>query len=106
MVTEREIQEMADLIVARFQPEKIILFGSYADGTASADSDVDLLIVKESELPRHKRSVPIYKMLYGVACPVDVVVFTPAEVRDWQNVPEAFVSTAVRQGRTLYERPA
>ena len=49
MLTPADIQAMADLIAARFQPEKIILFGSYATGTATADSDVDLVVVTRDD---------------------------------------------------------
>lgn len=97
---------MAATIVAQFEPERIILFGSYARGDAGEHSDIDLLVVKDSGLPRYKRSVPIYRALRWVRSALDVLVYTPAEVRDWSDVPEALVSRAVREGRVLYEKPA
>ncbi|MEI8079402.1 MAG: nucleotidyltransferase domain-containing protein [bacterium] len=106
MLTPADIQAMADLIAVRFQPEKIILFGSYATGTATADSDVDLLVVKDSVLPRHQRSAPIYKALFGTGNAVDIMVYTPGEIEEWRDVPQAFVSTALNQGRVLYENQA
>lgn len=106
MLTEQDIQEIVDRVVEVAAPEKIILFGSYATGTATEDSDVDLLVIKESGLPRHKRAVPINKALYGKRKPVDVAVYTSAEISEWQAVPQAFVSTALKQGRVMYENPA
>jgi predicted nucleotidyltransferase len=54
------IDEVVRRIVECVRPQKIILFGSYAYGRPHADSDLDILVVMESELPRYKRAVPIY----------------------------------------------
>ena len=106
MLTTEQIQQMADIIAERFQPEKIILFGSYATGTATDDSDVDLLVIEESDLPRYKRAVPLYRALCDAPASVDIVVFTPAEVDEWRNVQDALVTRAANQGRMLYEKTA
>ena len=60
---------------------------------------------KESAEPRYRRSVPLYVALADVPAEVEVLVYTPEEVQEWSQVPQAFVTTAVREGRTLYERP-
>ncbi len=106
MVTQEQIAQMAQKIAEQYQPEKIILFGSYAQGTASEQSDIDLLIViKNSELPRHKRTQPIRKMLWGsIDVPKDILVYTQAEVDEWKHVKEAFITTAVNAGKVLYEK--
>jgi predicted nucleotidyltransferase len=95
-------------IVARIkkvaQPECIILFGSQVQGTARPDSDFDLLVIKESDEPRYRRSAPLYTALSDVPVEVDVVVYTPDEVSEWDSVREAFITTAVREGKVLYER--
>ena len=87
------------------QPDGIILFGSRARGEARADSDFDVLVIKESSEPRYRRSVPLYVALASVPAEVEVLVYTPAEVEEWSQVPHAFVTTALREGTTLYERP-
>lgn len=96
-----------ELIVQRLvkagHPQRIILFGSQARNSASERSDYDLLIIERSELPRATRAATYYLALSDLPIEVDIVVFTPEEVRDWQRVPQAFVTTAVREGRTLYE---
>ena len=91
-------------IVETAQPEKIILFGSRARGNARPGSDFDLLVIKESDEPRCRRDAPLYLALAGVNAPVDVLTYTPEEVRDWSAVPQAFITTAVREGKVVYER--
>lgn len=85
-------------------PKRIVLFGSRARGDASPGSDVDLLIVEDSRLPRYKRAVPYLRALTGLLTEKDVVVWTPEEVLAWERVPNAFITTALREGRTLYAR--
>jgi predicted nucleotidyltransferase len=99
-----------DAIVQRVlsagQPEKIVLFGSQARSTTYERSDYDLLIVQPSDLPRSARSGAYYRALSDLPVEVDIVVVTPEEIRDWESVPQAFITTALREGRTLYERQA
>ena len=100
------VKELVRRLVRSAQPEKIILFGSRARGDHRPDSDIDLLVVQDSMLPRHKRSLPLYAALSELPVPVDMelVVFTPEEVRDWSAARSAFVTTALREGRVLYEK--
>jgi len=87
-------------------PEKIILFGSRARGDARPDSDFDLLVIQESDEPGYRRDAALYLALAGLNAPVDVLTYTPEEVRDWSAVPQAFITTAVREGKVVYERKA
>lgn len=103
-VRDRILDEIVDRISSMEHPERIILFGSRARGTARPDSDFDLLVIKESQEPRYRRSAPLYTRLADLPVEVEVVVFTPHEVAEWSNVPEAFVTTAIREGKVLYER--
>jgi len=98
------IKKIADKIKKAVDPEKIILFGSYAIGRQKKESDLDILIIMNSNLPRYKRSVPVYKALAGILIPKDIIVYTPEEVEDWKDVPQAFVTTAVLKGKVLYEK--
>ena len=91
-------------ILALVHPEKIILFGSRAQATARADSDIDLLVIAQSERPRHQRAGAIYGVLSDILAPMDILVYTPQEVDEWSGVPQAFVTTAVRHGTVLYEK--
>ena len=75
-----------------------------ARGDARADSDYDLLLVEPSELPRHKRAARYRRALTGLTGAKDILVWTPDEVAQWRDVPNAFVTTAVQEGVVLYER--
>lgn len=101
---DKVLDEIVDRILSTERPERIILFGSRARGTARPDSDFDLLVIKESSEPRFRRSAPLYTRLADLPVEVEIMVYTPEEVSEWSSVPEAFVTTAVREGKVLYER--
>ena len=103
-VTDELLAEVVRRIRAVGNPIKIVMFGSRARGEGRPDSDLDLLIVEESDLPRHKRSVPYYCALADVFPDLDVVVWTPAEIFDWSNVQNHFATVAMREGKALYEK--
>ena len=98
------IGDIVRRIVETAQPEKIILFGSRARGDARPNSDFDVLVIKESSEPSYRRDAPLYVALAGLPVEVEVLVYTPEEVAEWAQVPQAFVTTATREGKTVYER--
>ncbi len=98
------VRDIVRRIVNTAQPEKVILFGSQARGDARPDSDFDVLVIKQSDEPRYRRSIPLYIALADLPVEVEVMVYTPEEVDEWSQVPQAFVTTAVREGTTIYER--
>lgn len=106
MITGKEIQHVTDLIVEAIQPEQILLFGSYANGTAKENSDLDLLvIVKNSDLPKRKRSIELYNLLgRKYSFPKDILIRTQSEVDEWKNVRQAFLTTIKGESKVLYER--
>ena len=103
-VTDDLLQEVVYHILSVGTPHKIVLFGSRARGDAKSDSDLDLLVIEDSDLPRYKRSARYLRALTGLFPAKDVVVWTPEEIEEWAAVPHAFITTALREGKTLYAR--
>ncbi len=101
-VTEELLEEVVRRIRSVGTPRKIVLFGSRARGDFRADSDLDLLIIEGSDLPRYRRSPRYYHALTGLFPAKDILVYTPDEAAEWSSVPNAFVTTALREGRILY----
>jgi len=102
MVQEEDIVGVANQLGAAINAEYVILFGSYARGEAGPESDVDLMIIAESELPRFKRSRELYKLFRPYPFGMDIVVYTPQEIENGKKSPLSFVSTVLREGKTLY----
>lgn len=102
-VTDQLLGEAVRRILAIGHPRKVILFGSRAAGGARPDSDLDLLIVEESDLPRYRRSGRYRRSLQGIFPSKDVIVWTPEEIEEWKGVPNAFITAIMAEGRVLYE---
>lgn len=106
-VTDKKIQEIADKIVKEYQPEKIILFGSYAWGKPHKDSDVDLLVVKNSSENRFERQRSLRKLLFDGDYPaMDLMVYTPEEIEKSVNKNKnLFIEDILRHGKIIYNKP-
>ena len=97
------MDEIVDRIVKTIHPKKIILFGSRARREGRPDSDIDILVIADSDEPRYKRAIPLYGALSKIMIGMDIMVYTPAEVEEWSQASQAFVTTAIREGKVLYE---
>ncbi len=103
-VTRRQIRAVVDRIVKFADPDKVILFGSYAYGKPNADSDVDLLVIMESDERPAKRATRIELNLLDVPFPMDILVRTPSEVAQRLEMQDYFIQEITGQGHVLYER--
>jgi len=102
MASETEIQDFVDRLVAEFSPQRVILFGSHARGDATAQSDVDLLVV----MPTKKRTVrQALDIRLRISCPfaLDLLVRTPQDFRERLTLQDGFLKSVVSEGKTLYE---
>lgn len=97
-----KIKEFGRRIGEEFGAEKVILFGSYAQGTASPDSDVDLLIVAPFEGKSVNKSVQI-RLKLRPSFPVDLLVRTPEKIRQRLQIGDQFIKDILEEGRVLYE---
>ncbi len=105
LIPEEKINEVVERIVSNVNPEKVILFGSYAKGDFDDNSDLDILVVKDMDIPRYKRSRKIRKYLRGVKVPIDLLVYSQKEIDEWKDNEHAFISKAleVRYPDNWYE---
>lgn len=104
---KRAIRAMARTIVERFEPERIILFGSHARGTAGPDSDVDLLVVMPVQGSKRDQAVKIRSALIGTPVdrfPMDLIVTTPEDFAWRKDIAGTIERPAVREGKVLYVR--
>ncbi len=91
-------------IVQELQPEKVILFGSYAYGTPNPHSDVDLLVIMKTKARRKERSWAVSRLLLPRPFPVDILVRTPKEVEKALDSGDFFLKEILRRGKVLYDR--
>ncbi len=98
---EKKIQDVVDKIVREFHPKKIILFGSYAWGEPTEDSDVDLFIVKESENIQ-KTEMDIDGSIFPRPFPLDVIVCHPKKIKKRIEQGDFFIKDIFNNGKLLY----
>ena len=104
LIDNKTISNIVFRIATNTQPDKIFLFGSYATGKANEDSDIDLLVIKDTLEPRHKRSIEMQRLLKGSKLPVDILVYTNDEFEREKTINYSFVNSAIQEAKLLYER--
>jgi predicted nucleotidyltransferase len=104
MIDNFQINEVISKIATRFNPDKIILFGSYANGLQNADSDLDILIVQDSDLPMYKRGYEIRMSLIGTMIPMDILIYTKSEFDQEKNRSSSFLNSVMKNSKIMYER--
>ena len=104
MLSERDICDIRDCIADYLHPEKIVLFGSYAEDRATDDSDIDLLVVMASDLNQLKRNVAVKRLFSNCSFSLDAFVFTPEEVAMYGEVKGSLIYKALQAGRVIYEQ--
>lgn len=101
--TVTELEEVIERLVKGLKPERIYLFGSQVLGQSDEGSDIDLLVVvPDSDLPRHQREAISYDLLWGLTTPVDVIVLTNEEFTQTSRVKTSLASTVQSQGVLVY----
>ena len=102
----RLILEIVEQIKREYEPERIILYGSYAYGKPTADSDIDLLIVKETDKRRVDRFVEVKRLIYepGRRISISPLVYTPKEVEERLALGDDFIEEVLTRGEVLYAR--
>jgi predicted nucleotidyltransferase len=103
IISQETIEEVKKRLVEVYDPLKIYLFGSYAWGCPTEESDLDfLIVVDDSQEKRHKRSKPGYEVLWGLNISKDLMVYTQQELADRVTDQNSLISKIVNQGKVLY----
>jgi len=102
--TEQAIEMMVQRLVARFDPEQIILFGSQVRGTAAPGSDVDLLVIMPVSGSKRAKQLEMRLALHDIAVPKDIILATPDEVARRRDIVGTIIRPALREGKVLYAR--
>jgi len=103
MITQEQINKVVRRIVKHFQPQKIILFGSYANGIPTEESNLDLLIIKDNNLPSHIQNREVRRILFDMRVPVDVSVKTTQEFEMYRDIIGTIIYPANKFGKVVYE---
>ena len=106
MIRTKQINEIVDRIARYYNPDKIILFGSYAQGNFTDDSDLDFILIKETDIPRHKRGLEVRRLFYGLTIPMDFKIYTSTEFNQEISNHYSFLNSAIKGSKILYERKA
>ncbi|MCD6506418.1 HEPN domain-containing protein [Candidatus Poribacteria bacterium] len=98
------LEEVVKRLVELYSPDRIILFGSRAEGNEREGSDFDLLIIKETDKPPVERQIEVEKILSDRLIPLDLFVYTPQEVRSLLSIGSPFIEEVMRKGKVIYMR--
>lgn len=98
------LEAIVQRLISGYDPDRIILFGSHAVGNAREGSDIDLLIVKETNQRPIDRRMEVERLLFDRQVPLELLVYTPQELRDLYAVGSPFIEEVIETGRVLYMR--
>jgi predicted nucleotidyltransferase len=102
MVSQLEMDHLVSRIVDFYQPEMVILFGSYASGNAHEGSDLDILLVKQTTETPVNRAAGLRKALRDIFIPMDILVYTPLEIAKDKERKFTFIHDVLKSGKVLY----
>ncbi|HEX4796541.1 MAG TPA: nucleotidyltransferase domain-containing protein [Humisphaera sp.] len=102
MIPARDIEVLADEIVRKFSPQRIDLFGSYASGAPTEDSDVDLLVVMAHKGPGYEGACRV-RLAVDADFPLDVLVSSPARLKRRLAMGDSFLCDIVERGLVLHD---
>ncbi len=103
MISEQTIQQAAQLLGEAAGRAKVILFGSYARGEAQEHSDLDFLVIEPELKDKFREMVRLRQVLRPLRIPVDVLVYSQAEIEQQQYSCSSAVYWALREGKVLYD---
>ena len=99
---ENEIDMIVEKIVDGCNPKAIVLFGSVSKGTSTEDSDIDLMVVLDTDLSYYERTLAVRKSIGVTSIPIDVLAFTPKEVEEERDNRFSIIHEVLRTGKVVY----
>lgn len=102
--SQAEIKKITRQLVKNYKPEKIILFGSFACGKPTKDSDVDILVIKDTKKEHYSRIPEVRSYLRNVNHALDILVMTPKEIVRRLRLGDFFIKSIINRGKVLYGR--
>ncbi len=103
MISQQKISMAAELLMASPSTRKVILFGSYARGDASEDSDVDFLVVENDVPSKVREMVRLRRILRPLRLPCDVMVVSENDLEEWGDLPGTALYWALKEGKVLQD---
>lgn len=103
MVTEKKLAEVVARLVAASHPSRVILFGSYARGTATRDSDLDLIVIEPVLDNPGEEMIRLHEAAGDAGAGLDILVYSEEEAARRGQVPGTVVYWALKEGKVLYD---
>jgi predicted nucleotidyltransferase len=100
------LSEAVEKLKKEYKPQRIILFGSYAYGNPTEDSDIDLLILKNTNKRRVDRFVQVKRIIYNPKwkIPISPLIYSPEELEERLRIGDGFIEEIILKGTILYEK--
>jgi len=101
---QKEVEKSVDKIKKQYKPEKIFIFGSFANGKITPNSDLDFFIIKKTIKPRRERQREVSRILIDREVPIDILVFTPSETEKRTKLGDPFILDILNSGKLVYAK--
>ncbi|HET6214789.1 MAG TPA: nucleotidyltransferase domain-containing protein [Micromonosporaceae bacterium] len=104
MILSGDVANVVARVVALYDPDEIWVFGSYAKGNLAERSDLDLIVIKPTSLPRRLRGRDVVAVLAEAAFHIDLLFVTPEELATDLKEPYSLLSTVMPTAQRIYRR--
>ena len=102
-ITKKDIDYIVQVIVKGYQPEKIYLFGSFNSDNVTQDSDIDLLIIKQTQEKFYRRPLQVHTLFKPYKYNLDIHIYTPTEFNTSKDIINTIANNVINHGRLVYE---
>jgi HEPN domain-containing protein/predicted nucleotidyltransferase len=100
----KTVEDVTRRLIEYYEPDRVILYGSYGTPLSKKDSDIDLFIIKDTKKQPIERRIEVESLLSDRLLPLDIMIYTPQEVRFLFEIGSPFIEEVMENGRLLYMR--